>query len=103
MELLPQAWCRRRSTQELKIPSFESSAPYNSAKSLSTTMRTDEEAQAVAQPAEEAETAANGHADGKAKEANQLPTKPEDAIVIEDRIEVKLEGKEHPWNWSKTR
>lgn len=66
-------------------------------------MHPDEEAQAVAQPAEEAETAGNG----RLKEAITLPEKlpqiPPDVVTTEDRIEVKLEGKEHPWNWTKTR
>ncbi|KAK9894825.1 MFS general substrate transporter [Cystobasidium minutum MCA 4210] len=68
-------------------------------------MRTDEEAQAVAaQPAEEAETAGNSYArEERAAEAEKPTRKSEDAIVTEeDRIEVKLEGKEHPWNWTKT-
>lgn len=67
-------------------------------------MRADEEAQAIAQPAEEAET--TGNASSPTKEVNTAgkpAEKPQDAVTMEDRIEVKLEGKEHPWNWTKTR
>lgn len=66
-------------------------------------MRTDEEAQAVGQPAEEGLTAANGHdSSEQGKEAEKPAQQTDDAVITEDRIEVKLEGKEHPWNWTKT-
>jgi hypothetical protein len=67
-------------------------------------MRSDEEAQAAAVPAEEGETAANGRTSLKDSDAAEKPAgKLQGAVRVEDRIEVKLEGKEHPWNWSKTR
>lgn len=71
---------------------------------LSSIMRTDEEAQAIAQPSEEAETAGNGRSPSLEADVSEKPAqKPQDAVTMEDRIEVKLEGREHPWNWTKTR
>lgn len=67
-------------------------------------MRTDEEAQAAALPAEEGETTADGRSSLMKSDAAEKPAgKLQDVVRVEDRIEVKLEGQEHPWNWSKTR
>jgi len=67
-------------------------------------MRSDEEAQAFAQSAEEGAAVANGRSFFReSKGIGKTAQKPESNVIIEDRIEVKLEGKEHPWNWTKTR
>lgn len=67
-------------------------------------MRADEEAQAVGVSAEEAMTSANGEVSPrKSSDTEKLAHTRKDGVTTEDRIEVKLEGKEHPWNWTKTR
>lgn len=70
----------------------------------------------LAQPLEEAECASKDstkvpsgpclteHAAKGAPKASEKPVVSADhANGVNDRIEVKLEGQEHPWNWSKSR